>query len=201
MTQDADPGVPPEGGAPGRAPGERGRRAAGPPDDAPGTSPDRFRAVPASAAEPAGPPAAPTSDPLAPYRPAGPTFQAEPAVRELELPMDTGRLRQLPTGQLLTVRRPAAEPAVPGVLDEEEQRRVYSGIGVVLGVVGAVASLFVGWALPVSIIAIVFGVLALRREEGGRVPAYVGIATGVTGVLFSLIWIGYYAIILGALPT
>jgi apolipoprotein N-acyltransferase len=65
---------------------------------------------------------------------------------------------------------------------------------------GAVASLFVGWMLPLSIAALVFGVLGLRREEEGRTLAFVGIGTGIAGLVFSAVWIGYYAIVFGALP-
>jgi asparagine N-glycosylation enzyme membrane subunit Stt3 len=54
--------------------------------------------------------------------------------------------------------------------------------------------------LPLSVAAIVFGVLGLRREEHARVPAFIGIGTGVAGLVFSGVWIGYYAIVFGALP-
>jgi hypothetical protein len=119
-------------------------------------------------------------------------------VRELDRPFDTGELHGLPTGQLLAVGRPAPEtPAYE--LEEEERRRLYSYVAAVLGVIGAAASLFVGWMLPVSIAAIVFGVLGLRREEHGRTPAFIGIGTGIAGLVFSGVWIGYYAIVFGAL--
>ena len=54
--------------------------------------------------------------------------------------------------------------------------------------------------LPLSIAAIVFGVLGLRREDEGRTLAFVGIGTGLAGLVFSAVWIGYYAIVFGALP-
>lgn len=175
-----------------------------------GGAPDRFDA----------------GDPLGPYRPAEPTFRAEPAVRageagadaggaagaaaeapieqrELELPVDTGQLRALSTGQLLVVHRPPL-PAAPVEYDgpdEDEQRRLSSWISVVLGAIGGIASLFVGWMLPLSLAAIVFGVLGLRREEHGRALAFAGIGTGVAGLVFSAVWIGYYAIVFGALPS
>lgn len=190
MTDQRDSGTPSDDGVPDPLP------RTSPADDAPATEPG-----PAGAAAPRyRTPQAPV-DAFEPYRPTGPTFQADPAVREFEPNYDTGQIRSLPTGQLLTVHRPQAEPAFTGELDEEQQRRVFSGVAVALGILGAVASLFVGWALPVSIAAIVFGVLGLRREADARVPAFIGIGTGIAGVLFSLIWIGYYAIILGALPT
>jgi hypothetical protein len=119
--------------------------------------------------------------------------------RELDRPFDTGELHALPTGQLLAVRRPGPEPA-EHELEEDEQRRLYSYVAAVLGVLGAAASLLVGWMLPVSLAAIVFGVLGLRREEHGRIPAFVGIGTGIAGLVFSCVWIGYYAIVFEALP-
>lgn len=119
--------------------------------------------------------------------------------REIDRPFDTGELHALPTGQLLAVRRPGPEPA-EHELEEDEQRRLYSYVAAVLGVLGAAASLFVGWMLPVSLAAIVFGVLGLRREEHGRIPAFVGIGTGIAGLVFSCVWIGYYAIVFEALP-
>jgi hypothetical protein len=119
--------------------------------------------------------------------------------RELDRPFDTGELHALPTGQLLALGRPGPEPA-EHELEEDEQRRLYSYVAAVLGVLGAAASLLVGWMLPVSLAAIVFGVLGLRREEHGRTPAFVGIGTGIAGLVFSCVWIGYYAIVFEALP-
>ncbi|QEO15196.1 DUF4190 domain-containing protein [Agromyces intestinalis] len=157
----------------------------------------------------------PGEDPLAPFRPAEPTFRADPAVveeapiREAQVPplefeevYDTGRIHQLPTGQLLIVHRPDTVPAIAAdEAEDDAQRRVYSWVAAVLGVLGAAASLFVGWMLPLALAAIVFGVLGLRREEHGRTLAFVGIGTGLTGLVFSAVWIGYYAIVFGALPS
>jgi hypothetical protein len=42
-------------------------------------------------------------------------------------------------------------------------------------------------------------VLGLRREEHGRIPAFIGIGTGIAGLVFSFVWLGYYAIVFGAL--
>jgi hypothetical protein len=132
--------------------------------------------------------------------PAEPTLRADPAVREFDVPFDTGELRSLPTGQLLVVHRPELPAEASGAVEEETQRRVYSWIAAIVGTMGAIASLFVGWMLPLSIAAIVFGVLGLRREEEGRTLAFVGIGTGITGLVFAAVWIGYYAIVFGALP-
>lgn len=123
--------------------------------------------------------------------------------REYEVPVDTGQLRSLSTGQLLLVHRPPLPEPVEHVAvadDDDAQRRVYSWISVIAGTIGGIASLFVGWMLPVSLAAIVFGVLGLRREEHGRTLAFAGIGTGLGGLVFSAVWIGYYAIVFGALP-
>ena len=137
-------------------------------------------------------------DPFEQYTPAEPTLRADPSAREFDVPFDTGQLRRLSTGQLLIVHRP--DPVEDEIVEVDTQRRVYSWIAAIIGTLGAVASLFVGWMLPLSIVAIVFGVLGLRREDEGRTLAFVGIGTGVAGLVFSAVWIGYYAIVFGALP-
>lgn len=212
-------GVPPEGGAPSARDGGDGpSRSGGVPSDAvrpgqpatPGPEDERPDAgespadpAPADAlgSEPTlRPPAGPAADdPLAPYRPAEPTLRADPAVREFDVPVDTGQLRRISTGQLLVMHRPEFDQSE--VVEVLEQRRAYSWVAAVTGIIGATASLFVGWMLPLSIAAIVFGVLGLRREEHGRTLAFIGIGTGLGGLVFSALWIGYYAIVFGALPS
>ncbi|MFE6965827.1 hypothetical protein ACFVAJ_11970 [Agromyces sp. NPDC057679] len=141
----------------------------------------------------------PLDDPLAPYRPAEPTLRADPVVREFDVPVDTGQLRRISTGQLLVVHRPEYDQSE--VVEAQQQSRAYSWVAAVTGIIGATASLFVGWMLPLSIAAIVFGVLGLRREEHGRTLAFIGIGTGLGGLVFSALWIGYYAIVFGALQA
>jgi hypothetical protein len=182
-------GVSPEGETPERVP-ESARSA----DSDRSTEPARS----ADSDRPAEPARSPDSD--RPAEPAEPTLRADPAVREFDVPFDTGELRSLPTGQLLVVHRPEIPAETSGAVEEETQRRVYSWIAAIVGTMGAVASLFVGWMLPLSIAALVFGVLGLRREEEGRTLAFVGIGTGIAGLVFSAVWIGYYAIVFGALP-
>ena len=181
------------------------------PDGETGETPERVHGGDGSTAAPNPPflqPATPAdesvgiptpTDPLAPFQPAEPTFRADPAVREFDVPFDTGQLQSISTGQLLIVHRPGLDTVEEA--EEETQRRVYSWVAAVIGTIGAAASLFVGWMLPLSIAAIVFGVLGLRREEHGRTLAFVGIGTGLAGLVFSAVWIGYYAIVFGALPT
>lgn len=145
-------------------------------------------------------PAGDADQPVAP--PTEPTLRADPAVREFDVPFDTGELHRVPTGQLLVVHRPELrdQASAADEVEEDTQRRVYSWVAAVIGVIGAAASLFVGWMMPLSIAAIVFGVLGLRREEEGRTLAFVGLGTGIAGLVFSAVWIGYYAIVFGALP-
>ena len=198
-------GASPDGESPERVSGERAS-----PDGETHESVDRVSGGGESTAMPTPPFRAPSAstdesaealaptDPLAPFQPAEPTFRAEPAVREFEVPFDTGQLQSISTGQLLIVHRPGLDTVEEA--EEQTQRRVYSWVAAVVGILGAAASLFVGWMLPLSIAAIVFGVLGLRREEHGRTLAFVGIGTGLAGLVFSAVWIGYYAIVFGALP-
>lgn len=215
-------GVPPKGGAPSARPvePERGSRDVGEssgvapvpePGDSGESAARSFDATAFESPEPTGersgepvvrPPAdggPALDDPLAPYRPAEPTLRADPVVREFDVPVDTGQLRRISTGQLLVVHRPEYDQRE--VVEQLEQRRAYSWVAAVTGIIGATASLFVGWMLPLSIAAIVFGVLGLRREEHGRTLAFIGIGTGLGGLVFSALWIGYYAIVFGALPA
>ncbi|WP_173923602.1 DUF4190 domain-containing protein [Agromyces sp. Marseille-P2726] len=168
-------GVSPDGEAPDRSPGA---------DPAPGI-----------------PPTQPTAQPGTQLpQPRDASADVDPSAREFDVPFDTGELHRLPTGQLLIVHRPDQAGAAADAEEEDTQRRIYSWVAAIVGTIGAIASLFVGWMLPLSIAAIVFGVLGLRREEEGRMLAFVGIGTGITGLVFSAVWIGYYAIVFDALP-
>ena len=201
-------GVSPEGGSPDRPKGD----AAGEPRSdglRPSVEPASTSAPVTSAGAEAGTPAAGgagrpdpsgAADAKSVSAPAEPTLRVDPAVRDFDVPFDTGQLRLLPTSQLLVVHRPDMERAASDAVEQDTQRRVFSWVAAVFGVIGAAASLFVGWMLPLSIAAIVFGVLGLRREEDGRALAFVGIGAGIAGLVFSAVWIGYYAIVFGALP-
>ena len=205
-------GVAPGGDTPDRPPvepdgdlaasaAESAAKAAEPAARAAGPTAKKAAEATGRPAEPTGSAAGPPGfeDAVAP--PTEPTLRADPSVRrEFEVPFDTGELRSLPTGQLLVVHRPELVQESPDVDEEDTQRRIYSWIAAVVGIIGAAASLFVGWMLPLSIAAIVFGVLGLRREEEGRTLAFIGIGTGIAGLVFAAVWIGYYAIVFGALP-
>jgi hypothetical protein len=177
-------GVPPAGGAPDRSPAD----AESTPQNGSGDAPASGYVEPA----------APVERPRYPFEP---TLPSDLGVRDFERPLDTAELHRLPTGQLLVMHRPELADEASGAVEEDSQRRVYSWIAAVVGTIGAIASLFVGWMLPLSIAALVFGVLGLRREAEGRTLAFVGIGTGIAGLVFSAVWIGYYAIVFGALPS
>jgi len=186
------PGERPNGPEPAVAP--TARPQAGAPSGAPPTVPTH------TAPTPIGPHTAVEPDAAPPDH--GPERPSAVPQREIERPYDTGELHGLPTGQLLALGRPAPAPEVRvDDLEEDEHRRLYSYVAAALGVTGAAASLLVGWMFPLSIAAIVFGVLGLRREEHGRTPAFVGIGTGIAGLVFSCVWLGYYAIVFGWLPS
>ncbi|GAA1942147.1 hypothetical protein [Agromyces allii] len=173
----------------------------------PPADPPRPRPVPDASTEASGAGEATRPIDESALRAAAPSAEGAPvpmavAPRKWDMPLDTGELRTVPTGQLLIVHRPEAYAEASDEVEEEEtQRRVYSWVGAVFGVIGAAASLFVGWMLPLSIVAIIFGVLGLRREETGRTLAFVAIGTGVGGLVFSAVWIGYYAIVFGTLQV
>jgi SAM-dependent methyltransferase len=149
---------------------------------------------------------------------AGDVFRLPFRERSFDAVFSSAVLQHLPDplAALVEVRRVCAPGAVVGLadadwggalvappnplLDRGQQILEALYVAAVLGVLGAAASLFVGWMLPVSLAAIVFGVLGLRREEHGRIPAFVGIGTGIAGLVFSCVWIGYYAIVFEALP-
>jgi len=189
-------GAAPGGGAPERSRATPATDDGGAPREIP---PGVVSGAPSGASLPLPPADAPTLDGSVPA-PTEPTLRADPAVREFEVPFDTGELQSVPTGQLLVVHRPELAGEASDGDEDDTQRRIYSWIAAVVGVIGAAASLFVGWMLPLSIAAIVFGVLGLRREEEGRTLAFVGIGTGIAGLVFAAVWIGYYAIVFGALP-
>ncbi|HXH33457.1 MAG TPA: DUF4190 domain-containing protein [Plantibacter sp.] len=72
----------------------------------------------------------------------------------------------------------------------------------VLGLIGLVISIFVGWGFPLSITAIVMGFVARRREPLGRGRALTGIVTGFVGLLCSAGWFAYsIVVIIGYVST
>ena len=148
------------------------------------------------AASSGGPPP-PPRPPVEPSSPEPP--REEPPAREFEVPYDTGQISKLSTGELLIVHRDweLPEPDEHAAEEAVVERSLYGTVASVSGILGLCASLFIGWAVPLSIAAIVFGVLGVRRGTDDNVRSVVGIVTGAIGTLFSAIWIVYYANVLG----
>jgi hypothetical protein len=66
----------------------------------------------------------------------------------------------------------------------------------ITGVVGLVVSVFVGWGFPLSIVAIVLGFGARRREPQGRGRALTGLVTGFVGLACSVGWFVYSVVVI-----
>jgi hypothetical protein len=63
--------------------------------------------------------------------------------------------------------------------------------GVVLGVLGVIGGIVFGWALPLSVVAVVLGFLARSKEPHAPGVALAAIVTGLVGMLLSLGWLAY----------
>ena len=99
------------------------------------------------------------------------------------------------TAQLLQVGRVEAESE-----DAAESHRLsasYATISAVLGALGLIGGLFVVWAVPFSVGAIVFAELTRRHAERNLLSR-IGFITGIVGVVFAGVWAIYYALILAA---
>ena len=111
----------------------------------------------------------------------------EPAVvTPVEAEVDLG---EYPTGQLLRLHEDELAPTAPAV------DVPYAQIAFGLGVLGMVGGLFVAWAFPASLGAVVFGVLA-RRRAAPHWMTRVGLWTGVAGLFFGGVWLLYYLTLL-----
>lgn len=111
-------------------------------------------------------------------------------------PSNTDRIRRLATSELLRVGRPPTTPEPSG---SSGSHRLFGMTAAVVGAMGLAASLFVGWAVPLPIAAVVAGIVSLRREVGAEVPAHIGIYTGIAGIAYSAVWFGYYLHLFGAI--
>jgi hypothetical protein len=99
-----------------------------------------------------------------------------------------GRLPTVPIG----VAEPVHEDAPPAVWAAGEASapaRGIAGWALVFGIAGLAFSLFVGWGFPIGIVAIVLGVIALRRPIESRAAAAWAICLGAVSVLYSAGWL------------
>lgn len=78
---------------------------------------------------------------------------------------------------------PAAAPAPRG----------FAGWALVFAIAGLAFSLFVGWAFPLGLTAIVVAILALRRPRESRAVAIWAVCLGAVSVLYSAGWLVWAA--------
>lgn len=99
---------------------------------------------------------------------------------------------RIPTAQLLQIRRGSLEPeAIEQVAEAGKISSSYATISASLGLVGLFGGLFVVWALPISLAATVFAVLARRNAQRGLAVS-IGLGTGLAGIACGLVWFAYY---------
>lgn len=94
----------------------------------------------------------------------------------------------------------SGEPALPSWLPVPEPARPHRGYALwALGfaVAGLAVSLFVGWGMPLGLVAIVTAILALRRPWESRVVAVWALVLGAVSVLYSAGWLLWAASRLG----
>lgn len=81
----------------------------------------------------------------------------------------------------------------------EAERAGLAGFGLALSIVSLVASLFVGWALPLAIVAIVVSIVALRRPVEPRGVGVWALVLGVVAFVYSAGWLLWTAFRMGLL--
>lgn len=171
--------------------------------------------MPHPAADAAAPAAAPDAAHEAPDahaaerpNPASPTV--EPVSPDVDLAQDAsplpgahrGGFSRLPTAPVaVTVESAPSEPggdfspdatAWPGDEGDGIQRGL-SGWALAFAIIGIVVALFVGWGFPIGIVAVVTGIIALRRPLESRAIAVWAIVVGGVSILYSAGWLLYAA--------
>jgi len=67
----------------------------------------------------------------------------------------------------------------------------------VAAIVALAASVFVGWGIPVAIIAVIAAIIALRRPTENRTMAVWALVLGSVAALYSAGWLVWYAYAFG----
>lgn len=86
----------------------------------------------------------------------------------------------------------SGEAALPSWMPAPEPvraQRGYAGWALGVAIVGLLLSLFVGWGLPLGLVAIVTAILALRRPWESRAIAVWALVLGGVSVLYSAGWL------------
>jgi hypothetical protein len=142
------------------------------------------------------------SDPTHPERP---TFETPSP--EVEHPADNARVpgshgdgyTRLPTGPVGTApiiasgpADTAGSPAVQWTPNDEEIDDDSSRLApwaLVAAIVALIASWFVGWGIPLAIIAVVAAIMSLRRPVESRSIATWALVLGLAATIFSAGWL------------
>ncbi|GAB3600247.1 hypothetical protein [Microbacterium tumbae] len=81
----------------------------------------------------------------------------------------------------------------PGELPEEDPTRL-APWALLAAVVALVASFFVGWGIPVAVVAVIAAIMSLRRPLESRAVAVWALVLGVIATLYSAGWLLWAAI-------
>lgn len=101
---------------------------------------------------------------------------------------------QLPTAPVITpVGEPREEESEPWAPAEApivgRRRAVIAPWALALAILALAASLFVGWMLPLGLVAVVAAVVALRLRGESRAVAVWALVLGAVAVLYSAGWL------------
>lgn len=123
-------------------------------------------------------------------RPAG-TARMPGAPREGYASMPTGPLDLEPvvaSGPADTAGSPAVEWAPnDGTVSEDNTR--LAPWALVAAIVALVASWFVGWGIPLAIVAVIAAIMSLRRPVENRAIARWALILGLAATIYSLVWL------------
>jgi len=125
---------------------------------------------------------------------------------EVEHPADSARLpgarrgyTQLPTGPVgvesMLSSGPADTTGMPAVAwqpetpEPVEDNARLAPWALVAAIVALIASWFVGWGIPLAVIAVVAAIMSLRRPVESRAMATWALVLGMAATIFSLGWL------------
>jgi hypothetical protein len=137
-----------------------------------------------------------------------PSSDVESSAASSTLPgQHRGGFSRLPTGPVdVTVPTgPTVDTdAVWAPIQPAGPQRGLAAWALAFAVMGLAASLFVGWGFPIGLVAVISGILALRRPTESRSVAVWAIVLAVLSILYSAGWLWFAATqanLLSAIPT
>lgn len=143
--------------------------------------------VPVQADADTGPAAAVPPEPTIVVEPPSPDVVV--TIEDSHLPGEhRGGFARLPTGPV-DLSGPITMPVSSWSPPPAPPPAVLSSWALALSVLGLIASMFVGWALPLGIAAVVVSVMALRRPRENRRMAVWAMVLGIVSVLYSTGWL------------